>query len=96
MEKEIKLWQSVVIQGLMDSLNKFFITESRNDTYQIMAKEWLNTSDFKYCCELANLKPDKVLKVYDKFYQYKKYITEFAENFKLQSQIHESEKHTLH
>jgi|TARA_R110000787_G_scaffold134368_2_gene246736 hypothetical protein len=75
MEKEIKLWQSVVIQGLMDSLNKFFITESRNDTYQIMAKEWLNTSDFKYCCELANLKPDKVLKVYDKFYQYKKYIT---------------------
>lgn len=75
MEKETRLWQTVVIQGIMDSLNKFFIIESKNDTYHITAKEWLNSDDFYYCCDLANLKPKKVLKVYHKFNQYKSYLT---------------------
>jgi hypothetical protein len=73
--EETKLWRAVIIQGLMDSLDKFFIIESKNDTYHITAKEWLKSDDFRYCCELASLKPNKVLKVYNKFFQYKSYLT---------------------
>tara|TARA_R110001632_G_scaffold214447_1_gene341187 strand:- start:49 stop:333 length:285 start_codon:yes stop_codon:yes gene_type:complete len=73
--EETKLWQAVITQGLMDSLDKFFIIESKNSTYHIIAKEWLGSDDFHYCCELANLKPKKVLKIYNKFNQYKDYLT---------------------
>lgn len=75
MEREQNLFKAIIIQGLMDSLGKFIIKENKNDFYKITALEWLDTDDFKYICELANLKPKTVLKIYNKFNTYKDLLT---------------------
>ncbi len=75
MEREINLFKAIIIQGLMDSLQKFLFKESKNDYYYITAYEWLGSDDFKFICEHANLNPNNVLKIYKKFKQYKDYLT---------------------
>ena len=54
MEREINLFKAIIIQGLMDSLQKFLFKESKNDYYYITAYEWLGSDDFKFICEHAN------------------------------------------
>jgi len=75
MQTETKLFVAVIIQSLMDSLNKFIDIESKNSYHHITAKEWLGTDDFRYICELASLHPKTVLKIYKKFNHYKDYLT---------------------
>ncbi len=59
----------------MDSLQKFFFKESKNDFYYITACEWLGSDDFKLICEFANLEPNNVLKIHNKLKKYKDYLT---------------------
>ena len=63
----IKLWESVLIRLLLDSLGYPSQTMSES-LYRIEnnAKLWLRSKSFVDVCDLADKQPNYIMKIYDK------------------------------
>lgn len=63
----IKLWESVLIRLLLDSLGYPSPTMSES-LYRIEnnAKLWLRSKSFVDVCDLADKQPNYIMKIYDK------------------------------
>jgi|TARA_R100000231_G_scaffold108713_1_gene80468 hypothetical protein len=72
---EEKLFRAVIIQGLLDALNRFFWYSKSNKRYNKEALKWLGGEDFNYLCDLANVESSNVLVVFKLIKEHTNYLS---------------------
>tara|TARA_R110002020_G_scaffold5129_2_gene21792 strand:- start:552 stop:863 length:312 start_codon:yes stop_codon:yes gene_type:complete len=74
-QSEQKLFRSVLVQAILDGLNKFFDKRKSNIKHNQDALQWLKHKDFHYICDLADIQPDYILWVFTQLKNYNSNIT---------------------
>ena len=85
--QEHTLWKNVVLQNVIDSLGVFQWFSRLNKQYEIEAKDWIGSKDFKLVCSYADLQPDYIIKIYKDIKQHTHYLTATDIRYLLYEQI---------
>ena len=84
---ELKLIRAVIIQGLLDALNRFFWYSKSNKRYNKEALKWIGGKDFNYLCDLANLESSAVIVIFKKMKEHTNYLSTEDVKFLLNEQF---------
>jgi len=85
--QEQTLFKNVLLLGLTDALGKFQWQSRLNRQYEIEAKDWIGSKDFKLVCSYADLQPDYITKIYKDIKQHTHYLTATDIRYLLYEQI---------